>query len=300
MGYEQRRGLCHVVQSISAYRQAVNVRKERPYGPELYPKVEGLLKLYHAAETAHEIKTELKEEIILRTFFLFPHIVKKRYSIPAAWFDDAMMNMVCNLLIAIELYDPERGKSFTNYLIAYCRNAISKTFKGLNVISPAVARREMVDNLYADDAEPLFGEKAASAGSGAREEEEGAADEERWAHGGALPEAGRAVPLDENRMYESETDASRLSGVDEDIHRAQLIEWLVEGLSTEAGVVTDEEREVLIQHFGLFGHPRNRYKEIAAGRKSRGKGGSSSRISQIKATALCKLAAWFRKNGIEG
>lgn len=286
---------CHVVRSIEFYKSLILSVNKKNSNTDFNKTVEELLKEYHSTSEDVKRKKELKEKIILKIFFLFPYIVKKNYSLPADYFDDAMMNLLCNLLTAIELYDPERGKLFSNYLIGYCRNAMTQTFRAASVVSPGKARRAMLDALYADendksDLSDPFKDTASEDGDMPETVEE----EEVTEGGLAAPETCHAVPLDEERLGTADW-----AEVDEAIHKEQVYEWIKEALSPESGVLTDDEREILYSHFGVFGHSRVPYKDIAEERRKQGKGAACSRISQLKSQALRKVRHFCRENGIE-
>lgn len=290
---------CSVVRSVSNYRKLkqhpADGRAEdvQAHGESL----KKLLKMYHNPATSPQHKKNIKEDIILEIFFLFPYIVKK-YHLPTSYVEDAIQNMLCNALIALERFDPERGCSFSNFLIGYCRNAIAQTYRASNVVSPGAARRAIVRDQYGDDGQERSEREALASG----DEETGRAampDAGAPWNGEQADARGAVVPLDETRLADAAPEVAQRASVDEDIHNGQLREWLEEGLSPEACVVTEEERQVLVLHYGLFGHAAIKYREIAEMRRRKGKGAANSRISQIKTQGEKKLRLWFGKNGLE-
>jgi len=86
---------------------------------------------------------------------------------------------------------------------------------------------------------------------------------------------------------------------DEIVHNIQLVEWLEDSISKECGLLNDDERRVLILHYGLFGTQPQPYKEIAKLRRAEGRGFACSRLSQISTQAKKKLSAYFAEIGLE-
>lgn len=293
---------CGIVRSVSNYCKlkqawpAGHTKKDQNKTETL----EVLLKRYHSFPAASKEKEEIKEKIILGIFFLFPYIVKK-YRIPTCYVEDAIQIMLCNALVAMEHFDPDKGCSFSNYLIGYCRNAIAQTYRASNVVSPGAARRAIIRDIYADDRNNDACDTSVMNGDETERPTgpEAGTDRESEGEATAAYRAGGIVPLDETRLADMALGCEQGCSVDENVHSGQLREWLEEGLSPEAGVVTEEERQVLILHYGLFGRKPVKYRDIAEMRKKKGKGSANSRISQIKTQGEKKLRLWFKQNGLE-
>lgn len=262
-----------VVRSISEYKQRrlkhdANKKCVLTYGKL---KTEGLLSVYCELDENHPDRAWLKEEVFLRTFFLIPYVFKRHYSLPLDVFDDAIMNMSQMVLVAIDKYKPGKGASFSNYLYGPFKAAVAKTLHDTNVVAIPPARRKLLR---------IAMEKA-------NEDGESLAD-----YTGILPD----IPISCDGSYEAHD-----SNVDyeEEIHKIELVEWLEEAISREHGVLTHDERRLLIMHYGLFGHPCVAYKEIARIRQEEGKGCAHSRLSQIHLQAIEKLRDRFAQLGIE-
>ena len=314
-----------VVNSVSNYRK--RLFKAR-YGDQKPPDsdqaaVEKMLWEYKDPKTTEKRKHELKHDILMRLFFLFPHYLKKNYHLTAELFNDAILNMTVNTLQAIDLFKPELGFPFTNYLIGYFRDAATKTLRSCNVVTTATLRQAAIDaslpleevenaqNPYivsgADDNLDENGNKVTD-DERTRSLDEG--DEElsttldaplhrhQMVIRGAAHVHGNAVELDDNRVYAMAPGMEQEIDVDERIQSAELIEWLEDALSEKANILTPDERLVLIHHYGLFGAPQMKYEEIAKIRRANGRGCACSRISQINTAAIKKIREYFQQEGV--
>lgn len=326
-----------VVNSVSNYRK--RLFKSR-YGDQKPPDtdqaaVEKMLWEYKDPKTTAKRKKELKHDILMRLFFLFPHYLKKNYHLTAELFNDAILNMTVNTLQAIDLFKPELGFPFTNYLIGYFRDAATKTLRSCNVVTTATLRQAAIDaalpmeevenaqNPYivsgADDDLDENGNKIVDDGideNGNRvsyaervrsiyetdEESATTLDEPIHKHQmviqGAARARGNAVELDDNRVYAMAPGMEQEIDVDERIQSAQLINWLESAMSEAAGVLTPDERLVLTHHYGLFGAPQMKYEEIAQIRRASGRGCACSRISQINTAAIKKIRDYFNEKKV--
>lgn len=86
---------------------------------------------------------------------------------------------------------------------------------------------------------------------------------------------------------------------EEIVHNNELLEWLEEALSKEAGICTEDARLIILAYYGLFDAQSMPYREIAEIRKKRGCSSSLSRISQIHAKTIEKLRQYFFERNIE-
>ena len=116
---------------------------------------------------------------------------------------------------------------------------------------------------------------------------------------GASTVRGNIVELDDSRYYKLAPGIEKDEDIDERIHQSQLVEWLEEALDKESGILTDEERFIIIHHYGLFNTKPMIYSEIAEIRKQKGKGCACSRISQINSSAIRKIRKFFEENSVE-
>ena len=301
-----------VVNSVSNYRKSYYARKyENGIPPDSDPvAINRMLVEYHAEGTTEERKLELKHDILMRAFFLFPHYLKRNYFLTAELFSEAVQYMTCNTLQAIELFKPELGYPFSNYLIGYFRDAATKTLKSCNIVSSATLRQASIDaSLPPEDCE--MGESpylVSTEGESPMATEDRFDDEpvtldepirkKQRVIRGATRVLGNAVELDDSREYALAPGMEKELDVDDRIHQAQLIEWLEEALSAESGLLTEDERFVLIHHYGLFGHKQMKYEEIAEIRRQFGRGSACSRISQINTAAVKKVRQYFLENGV--
>lgn len=104
--------------------------------------------------------------------------------------------------------------------------------------------------------------------------------------------------LEDSRLYPLALGIEK-DDIEDKIHLQELVQWLKDAVRKDAGLLTDEECFIIINHFGLFSHPPMKYREIAKIRKENGTGSSCSRISQITTSAIQKLRKFFCDNGIE-
>lgn len=269
-----------VINSVSMYMEIWSRHVKNKHLHTLYENksVEDMLMDYHKRSTPEHIRKWLKNEVFFSIFFLLPHVIKKHYYLSVNSFEDAMQNMSYNVLMAIESFDPRLGTTFVNYLAGYFKAAVSKTFRDTNLIVIPAARRKILKDAVA------------------REQD---AEKE--------PE----VSYPKIFMYDdtSNTCTGAFRGLagspweqqefDETVHNRQLVEWLEEALSRDAGVLTHDERRVLIMHYGLFGESPCTYQEIAKLHKAEGKGHACSRLSQISTQAKKKLRKFFAEMELE-
>lgn len=269
-----------VVSTISEYRM---LRKK--HDPILFAEyhekygemsVEDLLLYYHSGILEPQEKAWVREQIYLYVFFLLPYAVRKGYSMRAQIFSDAMQNMSVAVLQAIEMYKPGLGYKFSNYLIGYFRGGITKTVRESVVVTAAPARKKLI-------------------GSEEQEEEKDPADVEYENTWYRYTKQTGVPPV----MPDGDTPVGDQDSMDLKVHNTQLVDWLEEALSREAGVLTDDEARVIILHYGLFGNRPHIYPEIAEIRKAEGRGCACSRISQINTHAIQKLRKWFEERNIE-
>jgi len=259
------------VSSVSIHNQARKKHEVRKDLAAMYENapVEKLLLDYHCGNKDKDTRKWLRDEVFFRTYFLIPHSIKESYPIASHIFNDAMQNMSFAMLQAIEKFDPTKGYTFVNYLAGYFKGAIARTFRDTNVISVPTGRRKLLKERQ----------------KYIRTESFSSSDEIRTYNGVEYTENGSIGML--------EID------FDEDLHNKQLIEWLEEALSAEAQVVTSDERRVLVLRYGLFGHPKEPYRDIAKLRQQDGLGCAFSRLSQIHAKSVGKLKKYFEDRDID-
>lgn len=228
-----------VVNSVSNYRKAYYQRK---YGSTTPPEsdpvaINRMLREYHSEGVTNERKKELKHDILMRAFFLFPHYLKKNYFLSAELFNDAVQSMVCNTLQAIDLFKPELGFPFSNYLIGYFRDAATKTLKSCNIVSTATLRQASIDAMLPpEDCEE--GEKPYLIASESETNTDGAQDD---------PERTVQSSSDDSRSDDTEFDISKkISDIiaDEELSSSSDVEYVDIVMSTSAMPVEDDEETV--------------------------------------------------------
>ena len=308
IGYESAK---ESVSAVSVYKKIRERHCEYPEYNDI--PIDRLLYIYHIDETDKSRRRWLRDEIFLRVYFLIPYTIKKKYFMSADMFNDASQNMAISILQAIESFQPGIGFSFTNYLVGYFRGAIAQSFRETNIVSIPSARRKMLRSITddKDGASPhetiSLSEIDNSCDRDEREPEDAMVSDEPKdvdveMHEGSystLCNASRTATLfDDNAAHHTQRFTKNID-FDATLHGQQLVELLEDALSREAGVLTDDERRVLILHNGLFGHEEMVYKDIAKLRKAEGKGCAPSRISQIHTSAIMKLREHFSRVGAE-
>ena len=253
------------VSAVSVYRQLYKKHDKRKDLREKYNKqpVEIIIRDYHFGDNDAATRTWLRYEIFFRIFFLLPHAVKKQYRIVSHMFNDAIQNLSIEVLKAIEQFDATKGYTFTNYLVGYFRSGIARTFNDSNVVAIQSVRRKMLREQGESHCEP----------------------NEITSYTG--------LEYNENSAFGQEFD------FEEYLHNKQLEQWLEEAMSREAEVITEDERRVLVYHYGLFRTPKRPYREIAKMRAAEGRGCAYSRLSQIHSKAIQKLKRFFFDRMIE-
>lgn len=299
------------VSSVSIYKK---IRERHCRYPEYNGlSVDRLLYIYHIVETDRKKRAWLRDEIFLRTYFLIPYTIKKSYFMTADLFNDASQNMAISILQAIEAFQPGIGFSFTNYLVGYFRGAIAQSFRETNIVSIPSARRKMLRSVTENSGGTPAHETVSLSGieNPVADDESGTADagdepqsvdvemrDSGYAALGNTP--ATATLFDDSLAYHTQREAnSHTIDFDALLHDIQLVEFLEDAISPEAGVLTDDERRVLVLHNGLFGNKETVYKDIAKLRKAEGKGCAPSRISQIHTSAISKLRGYFNLCGLE-
>lgn len=289
-----------VVSTISEYR-----RLRRKHDPLLNPyyfekygdmTVEDLLLYYHSGDVPADERAWLREQIYLAVFFLLPYAVRKGYSMRAQIFSDAMQNMSVAVLQAIEMFKPGLGYKFSNYLIGYFRGGITKTVRESVVVSSAPAKKKTDDASEQNSVVKSASQARKKLIGEGRGDDETEGDENEYENTWYRYARQSGVPP---VMPDGDTPVGDPDSMDYKVHNNQLVEWLEEALSREAGVLTEDEARVIILHYGLFGNRPHIYPEIAEIRKAEGRGCACSRISQINTHAIAKLRKWFEERNIE-
>lgn len=220
---------------------------------------EELIAEYKKEGQSEDVKEWLKEELVLRVFFLQPYILRTNYKIPAAIFNDTLQNMTLAVLQALKVFDPSMGLKFVNYLPGYYLAAVARSFKDRNVVSVPTGKRRVLKEMTDSGQEIL---------------------------------AYSGVHFDENCHVATNNDT-----FEQHLHNEDLELYLRAAMHPESGVLTDDERLVLLHHYGLFDHEELTYKKIAE--KRPGKGCAYSRLSQIHKHAVAKLRRYFDSRRLE-
>lgn len=258
------------VDAVSGVSEYVQLRRKRSCNTELAEQyaaysIEELFIAMRLPDLEERVRQWLRDEIFFRVFFLLPYVVKKNYKIPSHLFNDAIQNMSLAVLAAIGMFDPTKGFKFTSYLAGYLKSAMTRTFKDTNVVSVPTGRRKILREMQMS---------------------EGESPDEIFSYTGL--------------EYDSNSAAgSPKINFEEIVHNNELLEWLEEALSKEAGICSEDARLIILSYYGLFDAQPMPYREIAEIRKKRGCSSSLSRISQIHAKTIEKLRQYFFERNIE-
>lgn len=253
-------------------------------------KIEELLRDYHNKKNppAKEDRKWLRDEIFLRVFFLIPHAIKKSCRIATCLFNDAVQNVSCEVLRAIDLFDPTKGFTFVNYLVGYIRSGITRTFNDTNVVAVQSGRRRILkeqQELHANNGNVTGPTRQTVYCNTWETQPEPGCGSEITSYTG--------LEYSENSAFGKEFD------FDKNLHDRQMVQFLRFALNPAYGIIDYDERRVLVHHYAVFGAPKLPYKDIAAMRAKEGRGSAYSRLSQIHTQALRKLKEFFEENGIE-
>ena len=233
---------------------------------------------------------EIVNEIVIRVFFLLPHHAKKHagklfMKLPHSVFEDAVQNMALNVLSAIEKFDPYRGTKFSNYILMYLQDGLFKSIRQNNVVSPSVIRKHNMESLKLTDSE-LEDEDL---------DDNYALQRDRVKQG-AMSIVHGQVEFEDGTMWAiDEAYAPEAVDVIESVYNEEITLWLKHALDPKNGVLTEDEAMTIKHHFGVFGCSKLRLKDIAAIRKTKGKGHAATRIFQIENDAINKLKKFFKR-----
>lgn len=228
--------------------------------------LEKMITEYQKKRVSEEELSWLRNAVLFKVFFMIPYALKKFFRVPRHLINDATQNLVVKILEAMEVFKPSLGYKFQNYLYGYVFSGIAQTFQDTNIVRLPDSRRKILKEHCECTTQRTEDDQPDS----------------------PLP------------TYHSATSCpADIDDYDEVVHNRQLTDWLQEAMSSEAGLLSADERRVLIMHYGLFGAKQCTYQEIAALHKAEGKGHACSRMSQINTAALKKLRAFFKDAGLE-
>ena len=275
-------------------------------------KLEELIACYKYNNNDEREKAFILETIYLKVFFYFPSFLgKRRYRLNGILYDEALQNISMHILDAINRFDPSRGYPFLAYAYGDITAAMSQTFQEYNTIRLPQGSKASKHRNYFREEDTGMQSEGNDASEDSRDSRDSRDSEVVGVDDFVMdPEVGMSSVIDNpEKAMNSDistdavlssktimfTDSDRVTVIDydTDLHNKQLVEWLEEALSEEAGVLTEEERRIVILHNGLFGNTPMVYDEIALQRKALGRGSSRSRISQIHTRAISKLKTWF-------
>lgn len=224
--------------------------------------IQDMLCRYHSYRATEEAKTHCIEQIIYNLFFLLPHVLSSK-GIPADCFDDAIQNMVVNIIKAIDKYDIYRGTKFTSYLVGYFKDALSTTFRDTHVVrAPAyIPYNTPVPLSHSSDTS-------------------------------TLDDVNGAIPL------QNKADALCPKSSEDNVLNKELINFLEFSLSSEAGALNEKEIFVVTYRYGVFGAPTLTFDTIAKMFGSYGWSGTKVWVFQIQQSALKKLRKFFAINRV--
>ena len=294
------------VQSVNRFNK---LRRIDPFFSDL-PKdhnsaISKLCEMKAEAESTNpQFVPKIIEEIIVRVYFLLPHHAKKHagklfMKLPHCVFEDAVQNMILNVMTAIQKFDPSRGNKFSNYILMYLQDGLFKAVKQSNIVNSQYLKP--THNVATPDKIRLGMVKALQI---AEEEEEEDSDElslhnNKVLRGAQAVIAGR-VEFDNGLAYSIEPGYySETPDMNEDLYNEEISIWLHYALNPENGILNDDEVLTIKHHFGVFGCAKLKLKDIASIRKAKGKGFATTRIFQIEKEALAKLKDFFSQVGVE-
>lgn len=278
------------VSMIENYRRSHrNHPKYKEYWRKYKDKsVEELTAEYKKAENK-ELKDWLLTEIYLRIYFLLPYIAKvHHYVMPGHLFDDLLQNGSIAILKAIRRFDPSRGTSLVDYMLGDLQSGISKTFRSNCVVTiPAHCKMSIKE-------EPEIRKKSPEGEISSYIDSTGTDLENVNDEDTAPPDIAtdRIISITQ-RSNELGMPASTVE-YDDEVYKNQRIEMLEEAVNS--GILTEDEKMVVVLRNGLFGNRPMVSREIAAMRPPNKRGWSRSRISQIHSKAIGKLKEWFNTN----
>ena len=263
-------------------------------------KIEDLIACYKDEQCDDAERKFILETIYLKVFFYFPSFLsKKRYRLNIRLYDESLQNMSLHILDAINRFDPSRGYPFIAYAYGDITAAMAQTFQEYNTIRlPQGSRASKARNFFREEDEHASqdengGENVVCVDDFVLDPETGLASVSENPETVINSDISTDTVLSSKTIMFTDSDRMVVVDYDNDLHNKQLVEWLGEALSEESGVLTEEERRIVILHNGLFGNKPMVYDDIALMRKEGGKGSSRSRISQIHTRAIEKLRNWF-------
>lgn len=252
-------------------------------------KIQEWLCEYHADGTPPARRKELKDRIVMNTWFLLPFILSsKRF--PAALFEDALQNMVIEIIKAIDNFKPELGHKFTSYISGYLKNAVSLSARDNSVVRvPASARRTaQVQTTSLGKSHGDAGGCTITSGSG------DVYDEENVGQDRALPRHTSVQGAEQE--YAAQMGIS--AGLEESVMHLEVMGLLEQALSEDASLLTKKERLVITYRFGIFGAPRLTLEDVAHIFHGQGWNATKEWIYQIEQKAKKKLRAHLRAHGV--
>lgn len=295
-------GVVYAVGKIMKSKYSSNVYKKYidKYGAL---STEELIREYKREDISDQDKKWLLEQIYLKMFYFFPYtITQHHYFLTAAMFDEAIQNISVALLNAIKRFNPNLGYKFAAYFFGDLKSSMRKTFRDSNLVKlPSINTQctyfKEEDAVENDSLIPVSGHEHEDPIDSLIKEQEEKGD----LHNDVVEEnhdinADRVLVSKSTKFNDSYSSSEY--DFDAELYKKQLSEWLEEAISKESGVLTDDERMVVILHNGLFGNKPMIYKDIAKLRKKKGRGSARSRISQIHTQALEKIKKWFMENHI--
>jgi DNA-directed RNA polymerase sigma subunit (sigma70/sigma32) len=232
------------------------------------------LTAYHTDASLTEAeRLDLRNRVIMNTWYLLPSILKKR-NFPSTLFEDTLQNMVINLMTAIEKFDVTRGSKFSSYISGYMLDAISTSARDEAVVcQPASIRKQSIQYLKAQQE---YGSEADAA-----------------AELGQAPEFTTRVNPD---------DCADLGPYDADIedrmHLKDMCIRLEVVLSNNCELLTDKERMVLAHRTGVFGAPKMTLDQVAEAFHAMGWRATKEWIFQLERRARAKVRLYFEQSGV--
>jgi DNA-directed RNA polymerase sigma subunit (sigma70/sigma32) len=256
---------------------------------------------YHSPCTPEEDRIYYRDCVILNLFFLLPYVLSpKRLRAPV--FDEALQNMVLNLMVAIDRFKPERGTRFVSFIPGYLKEAIDISIRDDCVVTvpKAVRRAALKKELAQVEVTPpeeesrediLEGELPPHAYSDLDEEADTAP---LWTR--QVQTKGSSFDPLESEVYEQDGDSAGLETL---LIRTEYLRLLEFVLSPECDILSQKERTVLIYRFGVFGAPRLTLEQVSEMFLSLGWQSTKEWIFQLQRRALGKVRGFFSNLELE-
>jgi len=243
--------------------------------------IQDCLVKYHTPGTTRVERRELVDHVLYNVWFLLPYVAaSKKFAEPL--FEETLQNMSLAVMRAIKRYDPHRGTRFVTYLTGWLKEAICISALDSCTVKPAskVPKAKIIAQVAENSrfrSQPLRPDEPYN--------EELFMDMDTEMYFECLPEEA----LDDVQ-HEQENVERRVCN--------QEIYAIVQQAIEDEDILTDKERIVILNRFGVFGVPHKTLETTAEFFQSRGWGATKEWIHQIEKKALAKIRRYLKRNGI--